>query len=366
MPLNDIQKTAQKIDEAYESQVRHVYKTHRPSLLKRLLVVLMTILLIVGIPFLGFKGVIYVLESFQRSEVVEQEQEEIIEVEKEEEEAETEGIFILPEDSNMDVMGTVEASNLVDAIGSDPLFRIYQKPVEGALEAFSLVLEVQRRKPAVPLAINQLHGATDSALGAVFSSMGFTEVDRELLTSQAGTSSIALGTDLGQPIADPVTLEAKTLLLSRIDNVLALDPYVVVSQGYNREQAYINLVRELNNLLSISEKVGEDIEKELVELEKEINEYKNKQSELQNNFKKDTESLATQGLESQLKLINEVSSKLITAQQRKDTLTSLQELYEVRVSTLVLRIEATEKNRNALIKNVKVTPVEGSGVEVLN
>ena len=357
MPLNDIQKAAQKIDKAHESQIQHIHRIHRPSLLKRLLVILITILLVTGVPFLGFRGVVYILESFQQSEV--------IEVEKIEKEVEEEEIFVVPEDSKLDVVGAIEAGNLVDVITSDPLFREYKRPVEGALEAFDLVLEIQKRKPTVPLAINQLHGSTDSALGAVFSSMGFTEIDRELLTSQTGKSSIALGTNLGQPIADPVTLEAKTFLLSRIDNVLALDPYVVVGKGYNREQSYVSLVRELNNLLSVSEKVGGDIEKELTELGKDINEYKNEQSELQSTFEKDTKSLATQGLESQLKIINEISSRLVTTEQRKGTLTSLQELYEVRVATLLLRIEATEKNRDALIKNVKVTPVEGSGVEVI-
>jgi hypothetical protein len=369
MSLNDIQKAAKKIDEAHESQIQHAYKKHRPSLLKRLLVIFVTILLVIGVPFLGFRGVTYVLQSFQTQEqgdIGEQEEEIIIDeeevIEVEEEEETDDRIFVVPED--LEVMGAIDSSDLVDVISADPLFRGYQKPIEGSLEAFNLSLEVQRRKPTVPLAINQLHGATDSALGAVFSSMGFAEVDRELLTSQAGTSSIALGTNLGQPIADPLTLEAKTLLLSRIDNVLSLDPYVVVGTGYSREQAYVNLVRELTNLLSVSQKVQEDLKTELTTLGDQINDYKGEQSALQKEFAEGTESLETQGLETQLKTLNEVSSKLITAQQRKEALTSLQAFYEARVSTLILRIEATEKNRDALIKNVKVTPVEGSGVQV--
>jgi hypothetical protein len=236
--------------------------------------------------------------------------------------------------------------------------------IQGAIDAFNLTQQSLQSQPIRPLAFNFVHGATDGALSALLTSLGFAEIESQLLGSDAALGGVEAATNLGQPIKNPVTLEAKTALMQRIDNVLALDAYAVMDLSFNRQAQYDKYVTELNNLSHISQKVSQDINSELASLSTQVSALQTDKTRLEGIINEGTDALVTQGLEQSLNDFNRVSSQLITAQSRVRILQKLRALFDIRLTSLTLRIEGVQKNRDALIKDVRVTPVSGSGVDL--
>jgi hypothetical protein len=350
MAHNEIYDVARLVDEAHAKKSQHIEKTQTKKTSKTFLFTVITVAFVIVAPVLGYFSVQYL---FPESEEVTPE-------------ITTPEVQPVPEEVTEKTVETEipsDALSLSQAILSDPQFFPKWNLYENAVNSYNLALELQKPKPETPLALNKIRGATDAYTTLVLTSVGFAEAEGALLSSKTGSSSISLGTGIAEPLKDPATLEAKLQLLSRLSTALTIDPYAVLENAPNKEKAYETYASELSGLLSISEGVQNDITAETKILETSVQSLTNEQESLQNRITDARQTLdPAVSLEGLLSENTRVSGELSSASTRLVTLKEVSTKLTAGITQLKARIEAVQKNREALIRGIRITPVEGSNV----
>ncbi len=337
---------ARLVDEAHAKKSQHIEVTRTKKTSKTFLFAVITIACIVIAPILGYFSMQYL---FPGSEEI------LPEVPVPEEEVVTEG--------NIETQIPLDVLSVSQTILSDPQFFPKWNLYENAVNSYNLALEIQKPQAQTPLALNKIRGASDAYTTMVLASVGFTEAEGALLSSKTGSSSVSLGTGIAEPLKDPATLEAKLQLLSRLSTALTIDPYAVLENAPNKEKAYETYVSELTGLLSISEGVLADVDAETKIANTNVRSLTNEQESLQNKIADTRQNLDTAvSIESLIAENTRVSGELSSASTRLVTLTEISTRLTSAIAQLKARIEAVQKNREALIRGIRITPVEGSNV----
>lgn len=250
------------------------------------------------------------------------------------------------------------------AVIEDPSYIPEPLHTLSAIDAYNAVIQAGQQQVTKPLAMNLLSGYLDAATAIMYTSVGFAEIDKELLSSEASLDSTSLISVIGQPIPEPKTLDSKISFIQKIDNALSLDPYDVVSQSLRRDEMYDLYLHDLKTLLQIAEQVSSDTLTEAAELDAQAAQSASQRDATEAKFIAMTSNLEAQNLESTLETFHELSAQTNALKSRSSVLKQLQKMYIIRIQNITLRIEGVEKNRDAIIKNVRVTPVTGSGVDL--
>lgn len=352
MAHNEIYDVARLVDEAHAKKSQHIEKTQTKKTSKTFVFAVITVAFIIVAPILGYFSIQYLFPK-SGDTIPEVPVPEVQPVPEEEEVAE----------KTIETKISVDALSVSQTILSDPQFLPKWNLYENAVNSYNLVLELQKPKPETPLAMNKIRGASDAYTTLVLTSVGFAEAEGALLFSKTGSSSVSLGTGIAEPLKDPTTLEAKLQLLSRLSTALTMDPYAVLENAPNKEKAYETYVSELSGLLSISEGVQNDVAAETKILEASVRSLTNEQESLQNKIADARQNLDTAvSIESLIAENTRVSGELSSASTRLTTLTEVSTKLTAGIAQLKARIEAVQKNREALIRGIRITPVEGSNV----
>lgn len=153
--------------------------------------------------------------------------------------------------------------------------------------------------------------------------------------------------------------------LEKVQSLYSIDVYSMLDRTTERDKALLQYLENLKNSQEESLKIRQRIGMNIDDLQVSYNSLNPDRAQYESDFFAAMEALESEKSDLLLKGFVDISQKQTALKARVNALSKLATYYETALARLETRIEAVDKNRDALIEGIHVVDIPGANLDII-